>query len=113
MFADFVAHVRGQGSDHPDAQAGGRYYKGYVLWLTLPPIAMLFLGEPVYLILAYGVLGAFFMPFLAVTLLWLLNTDRVPRQWRNKVHSNIALTVCALAFGALSVNELVKAFASL
>ncbi len=37
--------------------------------LTLPPVPMLFLGEPVHLILAYGVLGAFFMPFLSVTLL--------------------------------------------
>ena len=42
-------------------------------------MVMMFLGEPVWLILAYGVLGAFFMPFLAVTLLWLLNTDRTPR----------------------------------
>ena len=61
------------------------------------------------LILAYGVLGAFFMPFLAVTLLWILNTDRVPREWRNKVVSNVAMVVCALAFAALAVNELVKA----
>ncbi|HSE08889.1 MAG TPA: Nramp family divalent metal transporter [Nocardioidaceae bacterium] len=108
MFADFVAHVRGLGSDHPDARSGGRYYKAYVLWLTIPPIAMLYLGKPVYLILAYGVLGAFFMPFLAVTLLWLLNTDRVPREWRNKLHSNLALGICAVAFGTLAVNELYK-----
>ena len=88
MFADFVAHTRGQSSEHPDARMGGRYYRAYILWLTFPPMVMMFLGEPVALILAYGVLGAFFMPFLAVTLLWILNTDRTPEEWRNKIWSN-------------------------
>jgi Mn2+/Fe2+ NRAMP family transporter len=113
MFADFVGHVRGLDAHHPDSRAGGKYYKAYVLWLTLPPIVLIFLGEPVYLILAYGVLGAFFMPFLSVTLLWMLNTDRVPRQWRNKLPANIALVLCTLAFGALAVNEIRKALGAL
>ena len=30
MFADFVAHTRGQSSDDPDARMGGRYYKAYI-----------------------------------------------------------------------------------
>ena len=112
MFADFVGHVRGHGADHPASRAGGTYYKAYVLWLTLPPIVLIFLGKPVFLILAYGVLGAFFMPFLSVTLLWLLNTDRVPREWRNKLPTNIALVLCTLAFGALALNEIYKAVQS-
>jgi Mn2+/Fe2+ NRAMP family transporter len=113
MFADFVGHVRGHDAEHPDSRAGGKYYKAYVLWLTFPPVALIFLGQPVYLILAYGVLGAFFMPFLAVTLLWILNTDRVPGEWRNRIPSNIALVLCALAFGTLAVNEIVKALTAL
>jgi len=48
------------------------------------------------------------MPFLAVTLLWILNTDRTPVEWRNRIWSNAALLVCALAFGALAVNEIIK-----
>ena len=111
MFADFVAQSRGLGGDHPDARAGGRYYRGYLLWLSLPPIAIIFWGQPVWLILAYGVLGAFFMPFLAVTLLWLLNTDRTPADWRNKLHSNVLMVIIALAFVALCVNEVRKAVA--
>jgi Mn2+/Fe2+ NRAMP family transporter len=109
MFADFVGHLRGHGPDDPSTRLGGRWYKAYILWLTFPPMLMMFLGKPVYLILAYGVLGAFFMPFLTVTLLWLLNTDRVPRQWRNGLPSNLALVLCALAFIALAANELQKA----
>ncbi len=97
MFADFVAHTRGQSSDDPDARMGGRYYKAYILWLTFPPMVMMLLGKPIALILAYGVLGAFFMPFLAVTLLWILNTDRTPAEWRNRIWSNSAMALCALA----------------
>jgi Mn2+/Fe2+ NRAMP family transporter len=111
MFADFMANVTGGTSDDADARAGGKWYKAYILWLTFPPMVMLFLGKPVWLILAYGVLGAFFMPFLAVTLLWLLNTDRTPVEWRNKLHSNVLMVLCALAFLALCVNEVRKAVA--
>lgn len=106
MFADFVARTRRLDPGHADGLAHGRYYRAYILWLTFPPMAMMFLGRPVALILAYGVLGAFFMPFLAITLLWILNTDRVPREWRNRAWSNVAMVVIALAFVALAVNEL-------
>lgn len=109
MFADFAGHARGLPEDHVDRSAKGRFYKAYVLWLTFPPMVMMFLGKPVWLILAYGVLGAFFMPFLAITLLWLLNTDRVPREWRNGPISNTVMGLCALAFIALSVSEVLKA----
>ncbi len=111
MFADFMTIVRGGESKDADARAGGKWYRAYILWLTFPPMAMLFLGKPVWLILAYGVLGAFFMPFLAVTLLWLLNTDRTPAEWRNKLHSNVLMAIIALAFVALCVNEVRKAVA--
>jgi Mn2+/Fe2+ NRAMP family transporter len=111
MFADFMGHVTGKTSDDPSSRAGGVWYKAYILWLTFPPMTMLFLGQPIWLILAYGVLGAFFMPFLSVTLLWLLNTDRTPKEWRNKVWSNVAMLLCAAAFAALAINELRKAIA--
>ena len=61
--------------------------------------------------LAYGVLGAFFMPFLSVTLLWLLNTDRVPREWRNKPPSNVALVVCTVVFAWLAATQVLDAVA--
>ncbi|MBM6399908.1 Nramp family divalent metal transporter [Phycicoccus sonneratiae] len=109
MFADFVGHVRGLPDDAPERGIGGTWYRAYILWLTIPPIVLILVGKPVWLLLAYGVLGAFFMPFLAVTLLWMLNTDRVPREWRNRTWSNLWMGLTAVAFVALAVNELVKA----
>lgn len=109
MFADFMGHLRGLDSDHPRRRAGGLFYRVFLVWLTVPPIVLMFFGQPVWLILAYGVLGALFMPFLAITLLLLLNTDKTPKQWRNGIVTNVVLALCALAFVALAVTEVAKA----
>ena len=84
----------------------GRFF---LLWLTLPPMALLFLDRPIFLILLYGTLGALFMPFLAVTLLFLNNTKDVTRQFRNGWVRNTLLGLTAAVFVAIGVNELIKA----
>lgn len=48
-------------------------------------------------------------PFLAVTLLGLLNSKNVAREWRDKVWTNLALGLCALLFVILGVYQLVGA----
>ncbi|MEC4017124.1 Nramp family divalent metal transporter [Streptomyces sp. H27-D2] len=81
-------------------------FRVYLLWLTFPPISLLFLDEPFGLVVVYGVLGAFFMPFLALTLIWLLNSDRTPREWRNGHLSNGMLAAAGLLFVVLCVQQL-------
>jgi Mn2+/Fe2+ NRAMP family transporter len=108
MFADFVATMRGLPEDDPRRKAGGLYYRGYILWLTFPPMLLLLLDKPIALVVAYGVLGSLFMPFLAVTLLFLLNSKAVPEQWRNKAWLNVELGLIAAMFAVLGVNELIK-----
>ncbi|WP_043671197.1 Nramp family divalent metal transporter [Clavibacter michiganensis] len=107
MFADFLGNVRGLDVDDPRRRLGGSYYRAFILWLTIPPIGLLFLDQPIGLIIAYGVLGALFMPFLAITLLVLLNTDRTPRAWRNRPLSNTVMGISALLFVVLGVQQLV------
>lgn len=106
MFADFWGSVRKVPEGDPRRRIGGRYYRFYILWLTFPPILLLLLGRPVEIIIAYGVLGAFFMPFLALTLLFLLNSRHVPPRWRNGWVLNGILGIVALIFVALGANEL-------
>lgn len=108
MFADFAGNVRGLPEDSPDRGSAGFAYKACILWLTFPPMILFLIGEPFWLILAYGALGALFMPFLAVTLLLILNSDRVPREWRNKLVSNVLMAVTALVFLVLTVDQLRK-----
>jgi Mn2+/Fe2+ NRAMP family transporter len=107
MFADFVQHVRGQQTGETDVPTErSRPFRAYVLWLTFPPMALLFLDQPFALVIAYGALGALFMPFLAATLLWLLNSGRTPGEWRNGMVSNVLLAAAGLLFCVLCVEQL-------
>lgn len=107
MFADFVEHLRGRTSDNPTRETIPAF-NAYLLWLTFPPMSLLFLGKPFLLVIAYGALGAFFMPFLALTLLWLLNSNRTPAEHRNGIVSNVLLTTAGALFVILCVRELVR-----
>lgn len=106
MFADFMGRMRGLPDGHPDTRVGGKYFKMYVLWLTFPPMILLFLDQPFGLIIAYGVLGALFMPFMAVANLDLLNGRHIPKEWRNNIAQNIALGITAALFVILGVYQL-------
>ncbi|MFI2616019.1 Nramp family divalent metal transporter [Streptomyces sp. NPDC018584] len=117
MFADFVERYRKQraGADSSalsgeEVASGAREksvpFRAYLLWLTFPPMILLFQGQPFRLIIIYGVLGAAFMPFLALTLVWLLNSSRTPREWRNGWLSNGMLTIAGLLFLVLCIKQI-------
>ncbi|WP_416972008.1 Nramp family divalent metal transporter [Streptomyces sp. 4F14] len=110
MFADFVSRIRGAGdSKGEDIASGARErswpFRAYLLWLTFPPIVLLFQGQPFRLIILYGVLGAAFLPFLALTLIWLLNSRRTPVEWRNGWVSNGMLAVAGVLFVVLCAKQ--------
>ncbi|MGW2562450.1 Nramp family divalent metal transporter [Streptomyces sp. NPDC001514] len=105
MFADFVSHYRPALAPPGTAREKSPAFRAYLLWLTFPPIALLFLDQPFGLVIVYGVIGAFFMPFLALTLIWLLNSERTPAQWRNGLLSNGMLVVAGLLFVVLCVQQ--------
>ncbi|MGP3985367.1 Nramp family divalent metal transporter [Streptomyces sp. 3N207] len=114
MFADFVERLRAARGLAAEAgvapltrgeQERSMPFRAYLLWLTFPPMALLWLDQPFALVVAYGVLGAFFMPFLAATLLWLLNSERTPREWRNGWLSNVLLAASCVLFFVLCVQQ--------
>ncbi|MFJ7083738.1 Nramp family divalent metal transporter [Streptomyces griseus] len=121
MFADFVERFRAPAAPADPAdpavseeQAGPAVterqqrslpFRAYLLWLTFPPMTLLWLDQPFGLVIAYGVLGAFFMPFLALTLIWLLNSPRTPSEWRNGWVSNGMLALAGLLFVVLCVQQ--------
>ncbi|MDH2393535.1 Nramp family divalent metal transporter [Streptomyces sp. HNM0663] len=106
LFADFVRRLRGgEGGAAAVGAERSLPFRAYLLWLTFPPIALLFLDKPFGLVVAYGVLGAAFMPFLALTLIWLLNTSRTPAEWRNGILSNVMLSAAGLLFVVLCVQQ--------
>lgn len=46
---------------------------------------------------------------MAITLLWILNTDRVPARWRNRPAANVVMGVIALLFVWLAVTQVQNA----
>ena len=106
MFADYIGHLKKIPQGDPRTSTGGKYYRTYLIWLTFPPMLLLLLGKPTGLIIAYGVLGALFMPFLGLTLLVLLNTKHTPKQWRNGWIVNTLMAVISVAFVYLCVSQL-------
>lgn len=107
MFSDFVRNLRGLPAVDGEAATKTVEFRLYALWLTFPPLILLFhfAEKPVKLVLLYGALGAFFMPFLAGTLLVLLNRG-VDKPYRNGILSNAMLVIALLLFGFLCGYEL-------
>lgn len=72
LFADFMRQWKG--SNEPAEQLSrSKAYRGFLLFLAFPPMLLLLVGKPVWVVIAYSVAGAFFMPFLAGLLLYMNN----------------------------------------
>ncbi|MCO5730772.1 Nramp family divalent metal transporter [Rhizobium sp. SSA_523] len=107
LFADFVRnHIQGETGSREGLERTPAF-RFFLFWLTIPPMVLLYFGRPFLLVVIYGALGAFFMPFLALTLIWLLNSSRVPAQWRSGWVSNGLLGIAALLFIVLCINEVI------
>ena len=74
--------------------------------MTFPPMVLLAFGEPIALVIIYASLGALFLPFLAITLLLLLNSSRVAPEYRNRIVSNVFLAASVIPFVVVGVQEL-------
>ncbi len=72
---------------------------------------MVFLRRPLLLVVAFTIIGSFFIPFLAATLLHLNNRVRgaspVPK---NKAAANIILVIVLVLFLALGAVEIGRLF---
>jgi hypothetical protein len=99
IFHEFVTTVKNK--DDKDADTfitKSKLYRGFLLFLTLPPISLLFLNKPVWVIITYSVAGAFFMPFMAGTLLYLNNKKKWISSSGNGIPTNVILISSFLLF---------------
>lgn len=105
LFADFVAFYRGQAK--PESLKHSRPYIGFLLFMAVPPFAMLYFEKPVWLAITYAVAGAFFMPFLAGTLLYMNNKKDWLKTHTNHWASNLLLLAALLLFLVLLAQKLI------
>ena len=84
-------------------------YLAALAYLAGPPLVLLWFKQPVAVVVTFSIAGAFFMPFLAATLLYLNNR----RDWMgvlaNRRLGNAALVVCLLVFAVVCGREIVTA----
>jgi Mn2+/Fe2+ NRAMP family transporter len=106
LFADFVHEWRGSGGEKR-IETDSAAYRAYLAYLALPPMVLLWVGKPVWVVLVYSVAGAAFMPLLAGLLLYMNGW----REWlgplRNRWPANFTLLFALALFVALFIHKLV------
>jgi Mn2+/Fe2+ NRAMP family transporter len=111
LFADTIRTIRVVPDEEAEEYFSERslYFRGFLAWMTFPPMVLLTFGQPVALVIVYASLGALFLPFLAITLLLLLNSGRVAPEYRNRIVSNIFLAASIVPFVVVGVQEVLGA----
>jgi Mn2+/Fe2+ NRAMP family transporter len=109
LFADFV-HLRRHillGQAKAIDLEKTREYRAYLLALALLPLSLLwFRIQQVQLV--YGILGALFMPFVAITLVLLNNRTRlVGQDFKNSWMINLVLAVTIAFFSYIGLREII------
>ncbi|MDX1696605.1 MAG: Nramp family divalent metal transporter, partial [Ketobacteraceae bacterium] len=105
LFADFIQMLKQQTPPKDFRHTGA--YRGFLVFLAIPPFSLLFYEKPVWLAITYAVAGAFFMPFLAATLLYMNNRQPWLNTARNRWWSNLLLGSALLLFVILMAQKLV------
>jgi Mn2+/Fe2+ NRAMP family transporter len=108
LFADYVRTARRDRNGHDDGTPLDKSgpFRVLLLWITFPPMVLLFFDQPVFLVIVYAALGALFLPFLAGTLVWLLNSRRVEKPYRNGPVTNMVLGGSVVLFAILAVQQI-------
>ena len=110
LFGDLVRTIRQVPEEEGEEYLSekGIFFRAFLVWITFPPLLLLTFDEPVLIVIIYASLGAFFMPFLAITLIWLLNR-RVGREYRSGLLSNLILGASVLLFLYVGIQEVLGA----
>lgn len=103
LFSDFMTSKK----KHSDKQKETHFYRTFLLFIAIPPFGLLLFGKPVWLVLIYSVTGALFMPFLALTLLF-LNNKYIPSNSKNTLVSNGLMLLAIALFCILGLEKMMS-----
>jgi len=114
LFCDFLALLKNMKAEERArlVNTKSKAYRWYLFFLAVPPLALLFLGKPISLIVMYSIVGSLFMPFLAGTLLILMQKNKkVPQEFRYRWPSVLFLVSSLILFLYLSVTGVFNSIA--
>jgi Mn2+/Fe2+ NRAMP family transporter len=103
LFADFTQVMRKRiGKVDETAWT----YRGYLLYLALPPMVLLIFDRPVWIIKLYTLTGGIFMPFLAASLLLLTTKRSLMGDLRTGRLSQAAMIAALALFAAIAARQI-------
>ncbi len=110
LFADFVQQYTHRPETPLSVNTRSAAYRGYLFYLAIPPMLLLLVNKPVWLVIFYAVAGAFFMPLLASLLLLMNNRRAWVGDLKNSWITNLVLLTSLLVFGLLLYTEVSRLF---
>ncbi len=103
IFSDYVHSLKKQSTSHHSETS---YYRGFALFLALAPMLTLHLKLE-FVQLTYAILGALFMPFLALSLL-ILNNFKIKDGYKNDWLQNSLHMATLLFFAFVALYKFLK-----
>ncbi len=110
LFSDFYCRIKSRETDLNHIGPKSLPYRLFLAYLAGPPMILLFLGKPVWIVVIYAVSGAFFMPFLSALLLYMNGKKAWLGKLVNSWKSNLALGACLVLFVMLLILEVQRRF---
>jgi Mn2+/Fe2+ NRAMP family transporter len=105
LFADFLDAFRGRFDSN--VNTSGLAYRGFLVYLAVPPMILLFLGRPIWVIKVYTLTGGLFMPLLAATLLWLNSRRELVGELTNGLVAKATLVLALVLFVVIAGRQVV------
>jgi Mn2+/Fe2+ NRAMP family transporter len=111
LYADFYAVWKNATPAERDqlTRVTSTPYRIALGFVSLSPLPFAFLGRPIVIIVGFTIVGSFFLPFLAATLLWLDRkvpwTGAVPRDSRITTALLVLILVLFVVIGAREVMQ--------
>jgi Mn2+/Fe2+ NRAMP family transporter len=108
LFADYLHSLRERYDSVVDT--AGVAYRGYLFYLAVPPMVLLFLDRPMWVIKLYTLTGGLFMPLLAATLLWLNSRRELVGDLKNGSVAIATLVLALFLFAVIAGRQLIDLF---
>jgi Mn2+/Fe2+ NRAMP family transporter len=106
IYVEMVRAWRRQPHGTP-GQGDRKIYLVSLAYLAGPPVIMSWFRQPEALVITFAIAGAFFVPFLAATLLYLSNRGDLMGKLKTGRWGNAALVLCLAVFGTVCIREIV------
>jgi hypothetical protein len=109
LFADYYGLMRNYSRTERErlTMVTSTPYRLALLFITLVPLPLAFIDQPLIIVRTFTIVGSFFIPFLAATLLY-LNNVHIPQASgvpRNSALINLALLLALIVFAIVGASE--------